>query len=44
MKINLLHMQLGPNISIKEYITGMALGAVISIILGAIVLTWTLLQ
>lgn len=42
MKINLLPIELGSGTSIKEYIIGMALGAVISLILGAIVLTWTL--
>jgi hypothetical protein len=42
MKINLLRMELVPNTPIKEYIIGMALGAVISIILSAIVLTLVL--
>jgi hypothetical protein len=42
MKINLLPIEV-PGTPIKEYITGMALGTLISIILGAIVLTWTLL-
>ena len=40
MKINLLPIELGSDTPIKEYIIGMALGALISIILGAIVLMW----
>jgi hypothetical protein len=42
MRINLLPIELGPDTSIKEYITGMALGTLISIVLGAIVLMWAL--